>query len=48
MRLIPGFVACLALAASAAASDVGDKAPEVEASEWLQGEPLVLEQCVGK
>jgi peroxiredoxin len=48
MRMFPGVFVPLVLAAAAVAADVGDKAPELDIATWVQGDPVVMEQCVGK
>src|ERR1041384_3722184 len=43
--------ATLALAAGTARAveaTVGEKAPDLDVTSWVQGEPVVLENCVGK
>lgn len=48
MRMLPGVLVPFVLAAAAVAADVGDKATELEIAAWIQGDPVVMEQCVGK
>ncbi len=46
-----GFLAgglILAAAAWALAIEVGEKAPEIDVTSWIVGEPVLLEQCAGK
>jgi peroxiredoxin len=47
MRRVASAALC-ATASAAWALDVGDKAPPLEIKEWVQGEPVVLDQLVGK
>ncbi len=48
MRSVSGTLACLVLATAALASDVGDKASEIDVATWVQGDPVTLAQCAGK
>lgn len=45
--LLAGLVV-VAAAAQAPAVEVGEKAPEIDVTSWIVGEPVVLEQCAGK
>jgi len=47
MRSISGVLASVVLAAAALASDVGDKAPDIDVT-FLQGDPIAIDQCAGK
>jgi thiol-disulfide isomerase/thioredoxin len=48
MRMSVAVLVPFVLAAAAIAADVGEKATELEVSAWIQGDPVVMEQCVGK
>jgi peroxiredoxin len=50
MRAGPWLSALLLLAAatSAPAVEIGDEAPDIDVTSWIQGEPVVLKDCVGK
>jgi peroxiredoxin len=53
MRGVLGFLAAAVLCGASAAAlaspaEVGEKAPDLDVTSWIQGEPVVLENCVGK
>jgi peroxiredoxin len=51
MSRLLGWCSAAALCAASStawAIDIGEKAPPLEVTEWIQGEPVVLDQLVGK